>query len=336
MDIQLISLYTTSITLASDIKKVFSTCFVSLLALATSLSQAQTISYDESIDGDLGSTVFYLGTLDEGINTIKASSSAMNSQIDRDFPWLSLPEGLQITDVKLDLTSISDSSNNLIFDFDVGVYSGSTLADHRFHLSHNNVSEDSNTSATAFSDGDVLLDNSFKLAYPLVGPQNLEFAFHTAQGTSWNLSFDYTWKITVEQTFTNTEPSITIQSPQNGDRFIVNSDTVALSATANDFDDGDISANVTWHSDIDGDIFSPAALSLGTHTITANIEDSHGAVASDTVTIEVEVATEDNIKPPKSGSNSGFVYVLLIGLLALRTKKNPASAGLFNVSNIKL
>ena len=71
-------------------------------------------------------------------------------------------------------------------------------------------------------------------------------------------------------------------------------DTVFLTGTATDAEDGTITGNLTWSSNLDGSIpgsggsVSTSTLSLGTHTITASVTDSDGNSDSDTISVTVE------------------------------------------------
>ncbi len=90
----------------------------------------------------------------------------------------------------------------------------------------------------------------------------------------------------------NTAPNVTITAPANGSSFVVGS-SVTFSGTANDTEDGDISANLAWTSSIDGAIgsgasFSTTGLSLGTHTITASVTDSGGLSGSDAISVTID------------------------------------------------
>ena len=70
-------------------------------------------------------------------------------------------------------------------------------------------------------------------------------------------------------------------------------DTVVLTGTASDAEDGTITADLTWSSSIDGSIagvggrVSTNALSLGSHTISASVVDSDGNSDSDTISVVV-------------------------------------------------
>src|SRR5690606_18239240 len=88
----------------------------------------------------------------------------------------------------------------------------------------------------------------------------------------------------------NTAPTVTIQSPADGTSVYVGTETI-LAATASDEQDGDLSDDVVWTSDLDGAL-SPTEggavdLSLGAHVLTATVTDSEGLSASDSVSITV-------------------------------------------------
>ncbi len=94
----------------------------------------------------------------------------------------------------------------------------------------------------------------------------------------------------------NAAPVVTITSPSDGDTFL-DTDTVPFSGTANDAEDGDISSQIDWSSDLDGSLatntasFTGSELSLGTHTITASVTDSQGETSTDTIQITIAVNT---------------------------------------------
>jgi len=92
----------------------------------------------------------------------------------------------------------------------------------------------------------------------------------------------------------NQAPAVAITAPAGGSSF-TEGDTITFTGSANDTEDGDLSANLSWVSDIDGSIgsggsFSSSSLSVGTHTITASVTDSGDLTGSDQVTITVTVS----------------------------------------------
>ncbi len=85
-------------------------------------------------------------------------------------------------------------------------------------------------------------------------------------------------------------PTVSITSPGDGATFGSNT-SISFAGTASDTEDGDISSNLSWTSDLSGPIGSGAdfstTLSDGTHTITAAVTDSGGNTSSDSVTVTV-------------------------------------------------
>jgi hypothetical protein len=93
----------------------------------------------------------------------------------------------------------------------------------------------------------------------------------------------------------NTPPVVSITSPANGSSATQGS-PVAFSGSATDSEDGDLTASLSWESDLDGSIgsgagFSILVLSAGTHTITASLTDAHGAPGSDQITLIINPNT---------------------------------------------
>ena len=86
-------------------------------------------------------------------------------------------------------------------------------------------------------------------------------------------------------------PTVSINSPSDGS-VIEQGETVAFSGTATDVEDGDLSASLSWSSDLDGSIgsgagFSTSALTIGSHTIAASATDSALNTVADSITISI-------------------------------------------------
>lgn len=96
----------------------------------------------------------------------------------------------------------------------------------------------------------------------------------------------------------NAAPRLSILTPLPG--FTIDDGLAAIfSAEATDAEDGDISSEIFWDSNVDGPIGTGASLSanlsLGEHLITAEVFDSDGA--SDTKYVEMTVMPPDNSSP---------------------------------------
>ncbi len=85
-------------------------------------------------------------------------------------------------------------------------------------------------------------------------------------------------------------PTVSITSPADGASFS-SGESISFAGSASDTEDGTLTANLVWTSNLDGQIgtggsFS-AVLSDGTHTITAIVTDSGGNNGSDSITVTV-------------------------------------------------
>jgi extracellular elastinolytic metalloproteinase len=105
----------------------------------------------------------------------------------------------------------------------------------------------------------------------------------------------------------NTPPVVNISSPSDPTT-VIEGDSVTFTATANDAEDGDLTASLGWSSNLDGNIgsggsFSTTALSIGTHTITASATDSGNLTGSDTVTVTVNPCTPQPVADAGADQN---------------------------------
>ena len=90
-------------------------------------------------------------------------------------------------------------------------------------------------------------------------------------------------------------PTTTILAPANASQFL-QSETINLIGSASDPEDGDISANINWSSNIDNLLGTSASinadLSAGIHTITASVTDSDGAIVTNPATIQLDILAD--------------------------------------------
>jgi hypothetical protein len=157
--------------------------------------------------------------------------------------------------------------------------------------------------ATDAQDGD--LTSSLTWTSSLDGPigsgasftrSDLSVGAHiiTASATdSGGLSGQHQISLTVNAL--NTPPTVSITAPADGATYTAGQ-SITFSGTATDAQDGDLSASLTWTSDLDGpigtgDTFSRSDLSAGAHIITASTIDSGGLSGSDQISITVNAAT---------------------------------------------
>ncbi len=93
----------------------------------------------------------------------------------------------------------------------------------------------------------------------------------------------------------NFPPTVSITTPQNAS-IVTTGNPTTFTAEGNDMEDGDLSNQVTWKSNLSGNLGQGASilidnLAVGTHTITATTADSEGFTTSAALTITVNAAT---------------------------------------------
>ncbi|OQY86959.1 MAG: hypothetical protein B6D40_00350, partial [Anaerolineae bacterium UTCFX3] len=114
----------------------------------------------------------------------------------------------------------------------------------------------------------------------------------TAEATSPNgLTAVATITITVTDAGGNVPPQLFITAPVNNSVFMQGAN-VTFTGTANDLQDGNLSANIQWSSSIDGALgtgssVSTNALSVGIHIITAQVTDSDNLTSTKTIRVYV-------------------------------------------------
>lgn len=112
-------------------------------------------------------------------------------------------------------------------------------------------------------------------------------------------------------------PVVTITNPTGGSLFFESGEDINFTGTATDTEDGNISANIEWSSDVDGSLGTGASINISTlsdgeHTITASIYDSASQNDIDTVTLEVKPLHISSLNP-NSGPSSGGTTVTITG-----------------------
>lgn len=105
---------------------------------------------------------------------------------------------------------------------------------------------------------------------------------------------------------TNTPPTVTISSPTSGSSF-ASGTTVTFTGSATDTQDGNLSAGLSWTSNLQGALgtgatFTRNDLVIGTHTITVGVTDSGGLSGSKTITLTITSGV--TIPAAPSGANA--------------------------------
>jgi sugar lactone lactonase YvrE len=163
--------------------------------------------------------------------------------------------------------------------------------------------------ATDLEDGDIsaAVQWSSSLDGAFTPPAALSVGAHTVTASvsdSQGLTADASITVTVEP-HVNVAPAITIAAPGDGAVFNEDDGAIAFAATAADPEDGDISTGIQWSSSLDGAFTPPAALSVGTHTVTATVTDSGGLTTVSTTTVivgaHVNLAPKVTISAPLDG-----------------------------------
>ncbi|MCW5934975.1 MAG: S8 family serine peptidase, partial [Fimbriimonadia bacterium] len=141
-------------------------------------------------------------------------------------------------------------------------------------------------------------------------------------------------------TATNTPPTVSITAPTNG-ATVTQSTSVTFTGSASDTQDGNLSANLSWSSNLQGNIgsgasFSTSSLQVGTHTITASVTDSGGLPGSANITINVvNTAPTVTISSPANNSTTSFGASVTFTGSASDTQDGNLSANLSWSSNLQ-
>ncbi|MGR9117121.1 MAG: leucine-rich repeat domain-containing protein, partial [Gammaproteobacteria bacterium] len=122
----------------------------------------------------------------------------------------------------------------------------------------------------------------------------------------------------------NALPELLLQAPVSGTVF-QQGDAVTLIANATDAEDGDLSVQIVWTSDLDGPLGNGAQiisnLSVGTHLISASVTDSAGTSVTQSVTVLINGAPQISLQSPADGG----VYMLQEAIELSATAIDPES-----------
>ncbi|MGF1485223.1 MAG: PQQ-dependent sugar dehydrogenase [Opitutales bacterium] len=170
-------------------------------------------------------------------------------------------------------------------------------------------------SASDAEDGDISNDVSWTSSLDGALGSGATIAVSLSEGThditalvsdSQGASDDATVTVTVNAPLVSSQdPTVSITAPADASAFFT-TDLINFTATANDFEDGDLSGSVMWASNLDGTLGVGAsinvALSEGSHDITATVIDSDTRTANDNIGVQVSVdGTGETSLPVRGG-----------------------------------
>ena len=186
-------------------------------------------------------------------------------------------------------TVISTIDNQLLRDIQTLTVNFTVMDNDTDPSSLSIVGNSSNT--TVVSNNNIVLSGTGRLRTLNIAP-NLNSTGSTIitltadDGSTPTSAIDFILEVTDDL-----PPETTISSP--AENAIFYSAPQSLTATASDFEQGDLSGSVSWNSSIDGPIGSGAAinpsLSDGVHLITASVTDNSGQTGLDTMTLVVDL-----------------------------------------------
>jgi hypothetical protein len=251
------------------------------------------LTWDSSIDGTIGSgNNFGTSTLSVGVHTITASVADSGGLIGLDSITVTInPAGGGNT---FPSVMVSSPSNGMAFDEGVSV---------TFTGSVNDAEDDDATLTAALSwtsslDGTIGNGGSFGISALSVGTHTITTSVTDSGGLTGMDSIN----VTINQVGGgNTAPAVTISSPLDGTAFDKGV-AVSFTGSATDVEDDDptLTVAMSWTSSIDGNIgsggiFGSSALSVGTHTITASVNDSGSLTGTQSISITINRGTSIDI-----------------------------------------
>ena len=259
-----------------------------------------SIQWASNRDGNLGSGADISATLSAGTHNITASVSDSGGLTDS----ANISVTISVAPPPNTAPSVAVTSPAADSNFEAG--SSITFA------ASANDSEDGNLSGqiqwSSSRDGNIGNGASFS-AQLSEGTHTITASVSDSGGLTDSASLN----ITVNAADQNTAPSVAISSPSNNTQ-VTEGTSLSFNGSASDAEDGDLSTNIQWASNLDGALGSGAAtsatLSVGTHTIVASVSDSENISSSASITITV-VAAENSaptisITSPSNNSVSDF------------------------------
>ena len=248
------------------------------VAFAASATDAEdgdltaSLSWTSSLDGPIGAGGSFSAVLSVGAHTITAAVTDSGSLSGSDVITVTVAANVAPA------VTVSSPANGASFTEGTSVAFAASATD----------AEDGDLTAslswTSSLDGAIGAGGGFSAV--------LSVGAHTITATatdSGSLSGSDIITVTVAA---NIPPAVTISSPADGSSF-ADGTSIAFSGTAIDVENGDLTAGLSWVSNLDNAIGSgggfSTSLSVGTHVVTASVSDSGGLLGSATINVTVEV-----------------------------------------------
>ena len=232
------------------------------------------IAWTSNIDGSIDSGGAFSATLSPGPHTITASVTDSGGMTGSDTVSVTIQNDAPTV-------SIGGPASGSSFAEGTSVPFSGTASD----------TEDggitANLSWTSSIDGVIGSGGSFSSTLS-GGSHTITASVTDAGGTAGSDS------VTVSITVANNAPTVSISSPSGGSTFNT-TDSITFAGSANDVEDGNLTTDISWTSNIDGSIGSgtgfSTSLSEGSHVITGMVTDSGSKTGTDTVSISVTVSS---------------------------------------------
>ena len=268
------------------------------------------LAWTSNLDGSIGSGAgFSTSTLSVGAHTITAAVTDSNSAPDSD--QIAVTINL-VPATSVHVASVVTGSQNVGGGNKVGTATITLVDEHGSAVANHTVTGDFSVDITepGVVSGLTGADGTVTILTTAVarGKVSVLFCVSNVAGANTYVPLDNAQGTTC--TILNQPPVVEITAPTDGLSFDQGA-SVNFTGTALDPEDGDISANLAWTSNLDGSIgsgagFSTSTLSVGAHTITAAVTDSNSAPDSDqiAVTINLVPATSVHVASVVTGSQN--------------------------------
>ncbi len=285
------------------------------------------ILWSSSVDGILGSGSQISVLLNPGIHTVTAAVADSKNQISTD-------------EVNVTVIASIDPNTPPAVSIDSPISGGiQSEQDSTILAASASDNEDGDISSRVHwvSSLDGELGNGAELTVQLnSGIHLITATVDDSEGMSAETVINYQ---VIDTSDPDNEPSINIISPISGASQLEQIE-VALTAVAIDDEDGDISGNIEWVSNIDGNLGTGnrvmTILSIGSHIITASIVDSADQTTSISISYTIEFNNPPlvNIIAPIGGGSVSEVSLISFNANAVDSEDGNISANVHWSSNI--